>query len=592
MGTQQKQRLYEFGPFGFDREARLLFLRGELVPLSPKALDILSVLIEKNGELVQREDLLQAVWPETFVEESNLAHHISVLRKTLAKGSEGQAHIETVPKRGYRLVATLNSGGTRHRPPPEPASGRAIVRRSLRRLIVLPFFQLRDDEESRFLCFSLPDAISNALAGFQSLMIRSSRVAARFAGPSIDLQTMAVELDVDAVMTGTLLRVGSEVRISTQLLEAPSGALIWTYRAQVNLQNIFQVEDELAQRLVASLAAPLTLRDQQLMQRAAPATARAYEFFLKANELSQQLSGLQAARDLYLRSLDEDPRYAPAWARLARCFRILAKYGCDPAENMLHAQEAFDRAFILNPNLPSTHGLYAQHETEQGRSSQALFRLLARIAENPHDAELYAAAVQVCRYTGLLGESLKAHNLARRLDPNIPTTVMNTYFVMGNYELLLAASSDRIGYMNAMAFDALGRRKEALECLCSVLHNDLPPMMSLIMNMLKAFLDDRRQEAVERLRNLNAQGLDPEGFFYRGRLLARLGETAEAIATLDQAIQRGFFCAPAFLNDSYLAHLRQQPAFCEVLHRAEMLSLRARKVLTDAGEDRLLALPS
>jgi hypothetical protein len=114
--------------------------------------------------------------------------------------------------------------------------------------------------------------------------------------------------------------------------------------------------------------------------------------------------------------------------------------------------------------------------------------------------------------------------------------------------------------------------------------------MSLIMNMLKAFLEDRRQEAVERLRNLNAQGLDPEGFFYRGRLLARLGETAEAIATLDQAVQRGFFCTPTFLRDSYLVPLRRQSAFREVLHRAEMLSLQARKVLTDAGEDRLLAI--
>src|SRR5207247_1908177 len=161
---------------------------------------------------------------------------------------------------------------------------------------------------------------------------------------------------------------------------------------------------------------------------------------------------------------------------------------------------------------------------EQGRSSQALFRLLARIAENPHDAELYAATVQVCRYTGLLDESLEAHNVVRRLDPNIPTTVMNTYFVMGNYELLLAASSDRIGYLNAMALDALGRRGEALECVCSGPDNDLPPMMSLVMNMLKAFLEDRRPEAAERLRRLNDQGVDPEGFFYRARLFARLGE--------------------------------------------------------------------
>jgi DNA-binding winged helix-turn-helix (wHTH) protein/tetratricopeptide (TPR) repeat protein len=588
----QEKRLSEFGPFGFDHEARLLLLNRELVPLSPKALDILSILIDNRGQLVTKERLIQAVWPDSFVEESNLAHHISVLRKILGKADAGQHHIETVPKRGYRFVAALNSGAAAHRRPTAPAKSAVAGERDPRRLIILPFVQLREDEESRFLCYSLPDAIGSALLGLHSLIIRSSRVATRFAGSSVDVRAIASEAAVDTVMTGTLLRSGRQVRVSTQLVEAPSGILVWSYDAQVNLDDVFTVQDELVHRIVASLAAPLTQRDRRLLQRNGPATARSYEFFLRGNDVSERLSDLNVARELYLRSLEEDRTYAPAWARLARCYRVLAKYGCDPAENMLRAQEAFDRAFILDPDLPSTHGLYAQHEAEQGRSSQALFRLLTRIAENPHHSELYAAAVQVCRYTGLTDESLKAHDVARHLDPNVSTSVMNTHFAMGNYELALSASSHGGGYMSAMALDALGRRREALECLWNCPDRSLPPMMSLVIDMLKAFLDDRRPEAVEGLRRLNHWGVDPEGFFYRARLFARLGETNEAIATLAQAVRRGFFCVPGFRVDPFLEPLRCQHAFREVLAHADRMSARAKAVLTDVGEARFLEMPA
>src|SRR5439155_23026521 len=104
----QDRRFSEFGPFGFDHKARLLYRGGTLVPLAPKALDLLSVLIEKHGQVVNKEELVQSVWPGAFVEESNLAHHVSVLRKALMEGAPGQRYIETISKRGYRFVGVLN----------------------------------------------------------------------------------------------------------------------------------------------------------------------------------------------------------------------------------------------------------------------------------------------------------------------------------------------------------------------------------------------------------------------------------------------------------------------------------------------------
>jgi tetratricopeptide (TPR) repeat protein len=389
---------------------------------------------------------------------------------------------------------------------------------------------------------------------------------------------------VDAVMTGTLLRAGRQIRVSTQLVEAPSGTLVWSYNTQLNIHDVFQVQDELVQRIVASLAVPLTRRDRGLLRQKAPSNARAYEFFLKANAVSQSLHDLIVARDLYLQSIEEDPRYAPTWARLARCYRVLAKYGNSPAENILRAQEAFDRAFILCPDLPSIHGLYAQHEAEQGRASQALFRVLSRISEYPYDPELHAAVVQVARYNGLLNESVQAHSAARSLDPTITTSVVATHFAMGDYELTLAVSSDPVGYMNAMALDAMGRREEALDALHRGQEDRLPPMMCLVIDMLKAYLLGRRLEAIERLRKLNEQGLDPEGFFFRARLFARLDEPTDAIDALDQAVRKGFPCAPAFRGDSFLARLRGETGFRQVVDRADRISERSRALVTEALE--------
>ncbi len=136
-------------------------------------------------------------------------------------------------------------------------SGTQVETRAVKRLIVLPFRVLRSDPETDFLAFSLPDAIAASLAGLSSLVVRSSLAAARFAGAVLDLREIAKEVDVDTVLTGTLLRAGTQLRLTTQLVEAPSGTLIWSKASQVELRDIFQLQDTLVSGVVESLALPL-----------------------------------------------------------------------------------------------------------------------------------------------------------------------------------------------------------------------------------------------------------------------------------------------------------------------------------------------
>ena len=206
-------------------------------------------------------------------------------------------------------------------------SGETRQARPMTRLIVLPFRVLRPDPDTDFLAFSLSDAITASLSGLQSLVVRSSLAASRFSSEAPDLRAIAEQVEVDIVLVGTLIRAGDRLRVSSQLLEAPAGTVLWSHSSQVALGDIFQLQDDLAQRIVGSLSLPLTAREHALLRHDMPASAAAYEYYLRANQLSNEPKNWAVARDLYLRCVEDDPRYAPAWARLGRLYRILGNYG-------------------------------------------------------------------------------------------------------------------------------------------------------------------------------------------------------------------------------------------------------------------------
>ncbi len=155
-------------------------------------------------------------------------------------------------------------------------SGEVPAARRLTRVVVLPFRLLRPDAEIDFLSFSLADAITGALGTLESLVVRSTLAGAKFRGDAPDLTALGTELDVDAAVTGTLLRAGTQVRVATQLVEAPGGRVLWSKTAQVTLSDVFQLQDDLTREIVESLALPLSSREERLLSHDAPATARSY----------------------------------------------------------------------------------------------------------------------------------------------------------------------------------------------------------------------------------------------------------------------------------------------------------------------------
>jgi serine/threonine protein kinase/tetratricopeptide (TPR) repeat protein len=454
------------------------------------------------------------------------------------------------------------------------------------RLVVLPFRILKPDAETDFLAFSLPDAVSASLANLESLIVRSS-----LAGRSVaaDSPAIAHQYGVDVIVSGTLIRQGDQLRVAAKLIDGASGTLKWSHVIDVTLGDLFGVQDSLVDGIVKSLALQLTGRDRGQLRHDVPASAAAYEYYLRANELSQQPRTWRVARDLYRQALEEDRRFAPAWVQLARVYRLLAKYQPeDSAADLTRAEEAVGTALRLNPDLSSAHRLLAQLEVDRGYAEEAMVRLVVRARDRAGDTQLLAALVHVCRVCGLMDASLAAYARVRTLDPRIDTGVMHTYWLLHRYEEAIA-TADGAAYVVPASLVELGRADEARALIADLEQrssNRLPQLAAAV----RAFMSGRHADGVKALQaqTMTAGVPDPELLFYVGRHLVHVGESIQGLSFVQRAFEGGYFCYPVFADDPWLNGVRADPAFQTLLTAARARWQHASAMFVAAGGPALL----
>ena len=564
--------MLRFGPFELDADSAELLRHGERIPLPPQPFKVLALLVQKDGAVVTRAEIRDQVWGAgTHVEfDQGLNFAIRQIREALEDDAASPRFIETLPRRGYRFLMPIAPST-----PEKPLT--------LTRLIVLPFRLLRDDPDTAFLAFSLPDAVTSSLSGLESLVVRSSLAASRYAGAPADTRAIGAEADVDMIVTGTLLRSADAVRVNAQLTEAASGTLLWSHTAQASVGDFFQLQDELTRRIVESLAVPLTARDKQRLVTDVPSSKAAYDHFLRGNQLSVDPKQWSVARELYERCVAEDPRFAPAWARLGRVYHVQTKYiesaGGDTDECLTRAESAFKKALAINPDLPIAHKLYAQLEAALGRAHDAMVRLVSRA--RTADPELMAGLVTACRYCGLLDASVAAHQRARALDRKIPTSVMHTWFMQGDWERLAALPVAEFPYIVALALVEFGRGDEALAPLREV-EARMPTRRRHVAVAARALIEGRTAESVSQMKAmLSPDFRDPEGRFYVARHVARYGDADEALTQLEGVVADGFSCYPVFERDPWLDALRPKPGFTELLERCASRHAASRRAFEE-----------
>jgi eukaryotic-like serine/threonine-protein kinase len=570
--------ILRFGSFELHSEPRELRHHGDLVKLPPQPFKVLEILARKGGLVVTRTEIREQVWcGDTFVDfEQGLNFCIRQIREALGDTADAPRFIETLPKRGYRFLIPVSADVPVQAP-------------RLTRLIVLPFRMLRADPDTEFLAFSLPDALTASLSSLKKLVVRSTMAAARF-GADADPKTVAAEVDVDVIVTGTLLRAGDEVRVTTQMTDAAAGTLLASHTAQTPMGNLFHMQDELTERIIASLALPLSTGEHHALHRDVPASAMAYEFYLRGNQLSYDAKQWSIARDLYLRSVEEDPAYAPAWARLGRIHHVMSKYlPAGTSGELEKAEIALRRALELNPELALAHKLLAQLDVDQGRAHDAMTRLIER-AQTP-DPDLMVGLVTACRYCGLLDASEAAHKRAVELDPKIKTSIPHTWFVRADYAHLATLRVEDLPYLVALALKELGRGEECPPTLLRELENKNKTRIRDFIVAGRALLEGDREESIAAVNRILASNFqDPEGLFYLSRHLARLNETRPALEVFERVVTGGYFCFPAMAKDPWLDSLRKEPTFTKLLRQAEIRHREAAAAFKQLSGEKVLGI--
>jgi serine/threonine protein kinase/tetratricopeptide (TPR) repeat protein len=500
-----------------------------------------------------------------------------IVYRALSKAPEDRYQTSEAMAQDLRAAMALSDSGT------------AAPAHAVTRLIVLPFRILRPDPETDFLAFSLADAVTSSLSGLQSLVVRSSLAAARLASESPDLKRIGTEAEVDAILVGTLLRAGNQLRVSSQLVGTPAATVLWSHTAQVAIGDLFNLQDDLAGRIVESLSVPLTQRERRMLKQDVPATPEVYERYLRANEMSRHSTNWRPALELYELCAREDPHFAPAWAGIGRMHRMIGKYMEEASgERFAKAEDALKRALELNPDLSPAENMYAHLEVDLGRAEQSMVRLLRRARERSSDPELFAGLAHACRYCGLLTASMAAAAHAVRLDPKIRTSAGHTCFMQGDYAGVTTYEPESVNFMRNLALVMLGRTEEALASL-EIVDKSLPNRLVTYVTALEELVRGRREESLATIRRLT-DIQDPEGRFYVARHLAFLGDVDGALDLLAHIIPDGFFCLPALMRDPWLDRLRGMPAFATILRAAEARHRQAMISFLTAEGDRVLGI--
>jgi DNA-binding winged helix-turn-helix (wHTH) protein/TolB-like protein/Tfp pilus assembly protein PilF len=458
---------YEFEDWRVDMRRRLLLRNHEPVPLSPRALDTLLFLLRHHGRVVGKDELMQAVWPDTFVEENNLNQSISALRRALGERRGDHRFIATVAGRGYQFVAdartvaaadaaapTSSGPDEADEPSCEPltlpqapvlarpasrrrvliaagflalgvigAVGLAMSRSSAmpRRIAVLPFKPLVPEAGDTSLQLGMAEALIGKLGALDGLTVRPLSAVRRYASAEQDPLDAGRALGVEAVLDGQVQRWGDRIRVTTQLLRVADEQQLWSGQFDEAFSDIFALQTSISEQVTRGLALTLTPGEQTGLARSDTTDPVAYQLYMKARVFAAQSSrgSMERAIALLKEALNRQPTYARAHASLAACYiRLPMTNDIPPREAFPKARESAERALALDPRLADAHTALAWSALWYDWDWEASGRRFRQaLALDPDNAWAHMGQAHLFSDLGRHDEALREAGLALASDP-------------------------------------------------------------------------------------------------------------------------------------------------------------------------------
>jgi DNA-binding winged helix-turn-helix (wHTH) protein/TolB-like protein/Tfp pilus assembly protein PilF len=640
---------YEFGPFVLDTIQHALLREGNPVPLTPKTYDTLLVLVQNSGRMLSKEELMKALWPDSFVEESNLTQQVSMIRRALGESPGDPRYVVTVPSRGYRFVAGVRNrtGETprsvlsgspvgssigeidRHngiashagnwgnvapfpRPLAAPREGKdgKTIERTIGRIVIfvllvfallsiarwlyqwrsqsaqlqvgprtlaiLPLQNLRQNPDDDFLGFSLADAVITKLGYVGALVVRPSSTVQKYRDQVIDPQKVATELGVDALLTGTFIREGEDLRITYQLIDGKTDKILGRGTIDLKYDKLLRVQDNVAQRIIKDLELNLSPSEEEGIKADAPVNPLAYEYYLRGVDLHGQHKFPMAIKMLE-RSTEIDPNYASAWAYLGASYTSDAAFEFGGREQYRRAQAAYERAFAIQPSQLDAQIFVANLLVDTGKVEQAVPLLRDALKTNPNHAAAHWELGYAYRFAGMLNASVAECERARQLDPLVKSngSVLNAYLYLGEYDKFIASlpeANDSAFFLFYRGFGEYHEKNWDRAAQDFDRAFDINPYLyTQIGKALSDSISHRNSDGVEILRGvekkIGERGVgDPEATYKIAQAYSMLGDKAAALRALRRSVEGGFFSYPYLVIDPLLDPLRKEPEFAEILN--------------------------
>ncbi len=593
----QKRFIYEFGKFIFDPQERVLLSAGMSVHLSEKVFETLRLLIENNGRLLTKDEMMNALWEESFVEESNLAKNISRLRKIL--NTDGVQLIETLPKRGYRFLANVKR---------LDGDASLLVHRHLRvkitqtdvespngagfsgslgevhSIAVLPFQPLGLKSDEDFFGLGLTDALITQLSRTGQIAVRPTSAILKYNSPEHDAVSTGRDLQVDAVLEGKFQRLGNKLRLTIQMLHTGTRNSLWAESFNAEVTDIFAIQDSIAERVADALSRKLTAEARAKLKKRYTENVEAYQEYLKGRFFwnKRTVDGFTKALTFFERAIEIDPLFALAYTGIADIYNQLPIFDdYTPRDFFPKAKAAALRALELDESLAEAHaslGFVLLNYDWNWAGAEIAFRRAIEL--NPTYALAHHWYGTLLLRQGRTGEAVLAAQQAQQLDPLssvITTWLAESLNVSGNCEaaitlhrqtLVMSPDSFYAYFHLALIYAECNRFDEAREAAQTALRLSKEISMTLSLTAVLHAVSGEKAIAVEILDQLlKTRTTKYIGAVNIAGVYAVLSEENEALDWLEKAlVERDPFLT--WLNvDKEFVFLRSNPRFQTLLQR-------------------------
>jgi TolB-like protein/DNA-binding winged helix-turn-helix (wHTH) protein/Tfp pilus assembly protein PilF len=631
MQTKDPAQRLRFGVFEADIRTGELTKRGKRLRLQEQPFQLLTILLEKPGELVTREELSNRLWPQTIVDfDHGLNKAIGKIREALGDSSENPRFIETVARRGYRFLADvavvpagqpatvandlapLGDSGLRGRADAGKSPRRPTARAwglfgfglvlllaaslswilyprshpspAIRSLAVLPLENLSGDPSQDYFAEGITDELITHLAQINALRVISSGSVMTYKTARKSLADTARELNVEAVVEGSVLRSGDRVRIDAQLIEVPAGREIWAKNYDEDIRDTLALQGKVTRDIAEQIQATLNRQEQATLGKSKTVTPEAYEAYLKGRYFWNKRTGdaLKKAIEYFSRAIKTDPTYAEAYSGLADSYALSGdwEYGVlspmdafskaksaatmalalDDSLGEAHtslafaldlyvwdwdaAEEEYKLAIKLNPGYATAHHWYAWHLMVTGRNSEGILELGKAENLDPLSLIIGADIADALCIAHLYDESVQQSNKTLEMDPG---------FAVAHYELGQAFTQKH------MHDEAIAEFQRAIDLSG---HNG-----AFDSNLAYVYaVSGRKEEAKQIVKNLEAQqDQNPSADANVALIYVGLGDQDQAMIWLNKAYEARF--NPSILLRPAFDPLRSDARFQDLLHR-------------------------